>query len=97
MSDLLEIQDLHGWYGENHVLHGLSLSVRKGETVALIGRNGAGKTTTLRAIMNLLSRREGAIRLDGADLMDVPRHRVAYHGLGYIPEEREIFHLLFVT
>ena len=97
MSDLLEIRDLHGWYGESHVLHGLSLSVRKGETVALIGRNGAGKTTTLRAIMNLLSRREGMIRLDGANLMDVPRHRVAYHGLGYIPEERGIFHSLSVT
>ena len=94
---LLEISDLHGWYGESHVLHGLSLSVNRGETVALIGRNGAGKTTTLRAIMNLLSRREGAIRCDGQDIMGVPRHRVAYHGLGYVPEERGIFHSLSVT
>ncbi|SEO06412.1 ABC transporter ATP-binding protein [Palleronia pelagia] len=94
---LLDVKDLHGWYGESHVLHGVSLSVQAGETVALIGRNGAGKTTTLRAIMNLLSRREGQIRFSGRDIMGVPRHRVAYEGLGFVPEERGIFHSLSVT
>lgn len=96
-DDLLDITDLHGWYGESHILEGVSLSVKRGETVALIGRNGAGKTTTLRAIMNLLSRREGTIRFDGAEMIGVPRHKVAYHGIGFVPEERGIFASLSVT
>ena len=96
-APLLEIEDLHGWYGESHVLHGLSLAVGRGETVALIGRNGAGKTSTLRAVMGLLPRREGAIRLGGADILRLPRHRIARHGIGYVPEERGIFASLTVA
>jgi branched-chain amino acid transport system ATP-binding protein len=97
MTDpLFQIEDLHGWYDESHVLHGISLTAHEGETVALIGRNGAGKSTTLRAAMNLLPRREGAIRVAGRDIMRTPRHRVAHEGLGYIPEERGIFASLSV-
>lgn len=95
-APLLEVRDLHGWYGESHVLHGVSLDLHEGETITLLGRNGAGKTSTLRAIMNLLPRREGRIRLAGQDLMRVPVHRVAHAGLGYVPEERGIFATLTV-
>jgi branched-chain amino acid transport system ATP-binding protein len=93
MSDapLLEVRQLHAWYGESHVLHGVDLEIREGETVTLLGRNGAGKTTTLRAIMGILRRREGVIRLRGQDLMGLPLHRTAQAGLGYVPEERGIF------
>lgn len=94
---LLEVRDLDGWYGESHVLHRVSLDLMEGETITLVGRNGAGKTTTLRAIMNLLPRREGEIRIDGHDMMKVPVHRTAHHGIGYVPEERGIFASLSVT
>ena len=95
-APLLEVRDLHGWYGESHVLHGVSLDLDEGETITLLGRNGAGKTTTLRAIMNLLPRREGTIRLAGQDMMRVPVHRTAHAGIGYVPEERGIFASLSV-
>jgi branched-chain amino acid transport system ATP-binding protein len=99
MSDapLLEVRQLHGWYGESHVLHGVDLEIREGETVTLLGRNGAGKTTTLRAIMGILRRREGVIRLRGQDLIGLPLHRTAQSGLGYVPEERGIFASLNVS
>jgi branched-chain amino acid transport system ATP-binding protein len=99
MSDgpLLEIRGLQGWYGESHVLHGVDLEIREGETVTLLGRNGAGKTTTLRAIMGILRRREGVIRLRGKDLIGLPLHRTAQAGLGYVPEERGIFASLSVA
>jgi branched-chain amino acid transport system ATP-binding protein len=98
MSDapLLEVRQLHGWYGESHVLHGVDLEIREGETVTLLGRNGAGKTTTLRAIIGILRRREGVIRLRGQDLIGLPLHRTAQAGLGYVPEERGIFASLTV-
>jgi ABC-type branched-chain amino acid transport systems, ATPase component len=97
MSDaLLDIKALNAWYGESHVLHGVDLHIREGETVTLLGRNGAGKTTTLRAIMGILRRREGAIRLRGQDLLAMPLHQVAQAGLGYVPEERGIFASLSV-
>ena len=95
-APLLEVRDLDGWYGESHVLHGVSLDLHEGETITLLGRNGAGKTTTLRAIMNLLPRREGTIRLGGQDMMRVPVHRTAHAGIGYVPEERGIFATLSV-
>ncbi|MCP3054871.1 ABC transporter ATP-binding protein [Aurantimonas marianensis] len=96
-SPLLEVENLHGWYGESHILHGVSLDLHEGETITLLGRNGAGKTTTLRAIMNLLSKREGTIRLAGQDMMKVPVHKTAYAGIGYVPEERGIFATLSVS
>jgi branched-chain amino acid transport system ATP-binding protein len=88
---LLEVRGLQAWYGESHVLHGVDLDVREGETVTLLGRNGAGKTTTLRAIMGILRKREGVIKLRGEDLLSLPLHRIAQAGLGYVPEERGIF------
>jgi branched-chain amino acid transport system ATP-binding protein len=92
MSTLaLEIQNLNAWYGESHVLHGINLSVNKGEVVCLLGRNGAGRTTTLRAILGLVSSRTGSIKVNGLDVMNMPTHQVAKLGIGYCPEERGIF------
>jgi branched-chain amino acid transport system ATP-binding protein len=96
-APLLEVRGLNAWYGESHVLHGVDLDIREGETVTLLGRNGAGKTTTLRAIMGILRRREGILRLRGQDLLSLPLHRVAQTGLGYVPEERGIFASLNVA
>ncbi|MCB8838851.1 ABC transporter ATP-binding protein [Aurantimonas sp. VKM B-3413] len=96
-APLLKVRDLNGWYGESHVLHGVSLDLHEGETITLVGRNGAGKTTTLRAIMNLLPRRSGEIRIAGEDMMKVKVHKTAYAGIGYVPEERGIFASLSVS
>jgi branched-chain amino acid transport system ATP-binding protein len=93
---LLEVRDLNGWYGESHVLHGVSLDLYEGETITLVGRNGAGKTTTLRAIMGLLPRREGTIKISGREMIKVPVHQTAHAGIGYVPEERGIFATLSV-
>jgi branched-chain amino acid transport system ATP-binding protein len=91
MSAALEIGNLQAWYGESHVLHGISLSVQPGEVVALLGRNGAGRTSTLRAIMGLTGRRSGSIRINGSEAIGLPTHRIAHLGVGYCPEERGIF------
>jgi branched-chain amino acid transport system ATP-binding protein len=91
MNYLLEIADLQAWYGESHVLHGISLAVQPGEVVALLGRNGAGRTTLLRAIMGLTGRRSGSIRIDGRESIHLPTHKIAHLGVGYCPEERGIF------
>lgn len=87
----LEVRDLHAFYGESHILHGVDLSVRRGEVVTLLGRNGAGRTTTLKAILGLTGRRTGTIRVNGADVIALPPHRIARLGIGYCPEERGIF------
>jgi branched-chain amino acid transport system ATP-binding protein len=94
---LLHVRGLQGFYGESHVLHGVDLDVFPGETVTLLGRNGAGKTSTLRAIMGILRRRQGVIRMGAVDLMATPPHRVARAGIGYVPEERGIFASLSVA
>jgi branched-chain amino acid transport system ATP-binding protein len=94
---LLEIEDLNAWYGESHVLHGMSLNLREGETLSLIGRNGAGKTTTLRAILGIVRNRKGTIRFRGEDLTALPLHAIARRGIGYVPEERGIFASLTVA
>ena len=94
---LLHVRGLQGHYGESHVLHGVDLDVFPGETVTLLGRNGAGKTTTLRAIMGILRRRQGVIRMGGTDLLATPPHRIARAGIGYVPEERGIFASLSVA
>ncbi|MBZ7923426.1 ABC transporter ATP-binding protein [Ensifer adhaerens] len=96
MKPLLKVSGLNAWYGESHILHGVDLTVGEGEMVTLLGRNGVGKTTTLRSIMGIVRKRKGEIRFAGADLMKVPLHRVAHHGLGFIPEERGIFSTLSV-
>ena len=87
----LEIRDLHAWYGESHVLHGVNFSVHEGEVVTLLGRNGAGRTSTLRAVMGLTGSRKGSIRIHGQETVAMATHRIARLGLGYCPEERGIF------
>ena len=91
MSAMLEIRDLHAWYGESHILHGVELAVQRGEVVTLLGRNGAGRTTTLRAILGLTGARKGSIRVGGTETIGMPTHRIAQLGIGYCPEERGIF------
>lgn len=87
----LEIKDLNAWYGESHILHGIDLTVHKGEVVTLLGRNGAGRTTTLRAILGLTGARTGSVRIGGVEAIDMPTFKIAKLGLGYCPEERGIF------
>jgi branched-chain amino acid transport system ATP-binding protein len=87
----LEIAGLQTWYGESHILHGVDISVKRGEVVTLLGRNGAGRTTTLRAIMGLTGRRTGSIRVGGRETINMPTYRIAHCGVGYCPEERGIF------
>ncbi|KWR90836.1 ABC transporter ATP-binding protein [Cupriavidus sp. IDO] len=87
----LEIKDLHAWYGESHILHGVDLTVNCGEVVTLLGRNGAGRTTTLRAIMGMTAARKGSIKVKGQETISLPTHKIAHHGIGYCPEERAIF------
>jgi branched-chain amino acid transport system ATP-binding protein len=89
--DLLRVEDLEAWYGESHVLHGMSFALKRGEVVALLGRNGSGRTTTLRAIMGLTDRRKGVINIDGKDAIRLAPHQIARAGVGYCPEERGIF------
>jgi branched-chain amino acid transport system ATP-binding protein len=89
--ELLEIEDLHAWYGESHILHGMSFAVSEGEVVTLLGRNGAGKTTTLRAIMGILPQRQGSVVFRGNQLVGLPSNRIARLGIAYCPEERGIF------
>ena len=91
MTLALEISKLQTWYGESHILHDVNFSVAEGEVVTLLGRNGAGRTTTLRAIMGLAGRREGSIKINGQETIDLPTHRIAHLGVGYCPEERAIF------
>ncbi|KAB2920513.1 MAG: ABC transporter ATP-binding protein [Hyphomicrobiaceae bacterium] len=89
--EVLALDDLHAWYGESHILHGIRLSLAEGEVVSLLGRNGGGRTTTLRAIMGLVDRRTGSVRVSGIETVQMPPHRIARLGVGYCPEERGIF------
>jgi len=91
MTAALEIKDLHAWYGESHVLHGVNMVVQPGEVVTLLGRNGAGRTSTLRAIMGLTGSRKGSIEVNGVQTIGMPTHRIAHLVIGYCPEERGIF------
>jgi branched-chain amino acid transport system ATP-binding protein len=93
---LLRVEDLHAWYGESHVLHGVSFAVREGEVVTLLGRNGAGKTTTLRAIVGIVRQRRGAIAFEGRELTALRSDQIARRGVAYCPEERGIFASLSV-
>ena len=96
MKPLLEISDLNAWYGKSHVLHGVSLQLMPGETVALLGRNGVGKTTTLRSVVGLLSSLKGTVLFDGQSLRGVPTHAIASLGISLVPENRGIFATLTV-
>ena len=88
---LLGVEELHAWYGESHILHGMSFAVGRGEVVTLLGRNGAGKTTTLRAIMGIVPRRQGSVVFGGTQLVGLASNRIARLGIAYCPEERGIF------
>ena len=88
---LLAVRDLHAWYGESHVLHGVDFDVFPGEVVTLLGRNGAGKTTTLKSIMGIVRRRTGSVRFGAAELIGRRSDAIARLGLAFCPEERGIF------
>ena len=88
---ILEMRDVHTFYGTSHVLFGVSLDVAQGETVCLMGRNGAGKTTTFRSIMGLNPPRSGSILFHGEEIAGAKVHRIARLGVGYVPEDRQIF------
>lgn len=90
-EELLRLSGVNAWYGESHILHGVDLQVNRGEVVTLLGRNGAGRTTTLKAIMGMVGKRAGSIRLFGQETVNMATHQVARLGLGYCPEERGIF------
>lgn len=88
---ILQLENLHAFYGESHVLHGVTLHVGEGEVVTLLGRNGAGKTTTLKSIMGMIDKRRGSVRFGGRELIRSASNQIARHGLAYCPEERGIF------
>ena len=88
---LLDVEELHAWYGESHILHGMSFAIGQGEVVTLLGRNGAGKTTTLRAIMGIMPQRQGSVVFRGNELVGLASNRIARLGIAYCPEERGIF------
>jgi branched-chain amino acid transport system ATP-binding protein len=92
---VLSVHDLHVYLGESHVLQGISFDVTEGGVTALLGRNGVGKTTTLRALLGLVDRR-GTIEFDGNDIHQVPTHKIVRRGVGYVPEDRDVFAALTV-
>ncbi len=96
-APLLAIEGLEAWYGESHVLHGMSFHVNPGEVVTLLGRNGAGKTTTMKSIIGIMGRRGGSIRYDGVETIAMASRNIARLGIGYVPEERGIFSSLSVS
>ena len=90
-AELLRVTDLHAFYGESHILHGVDFHVSSGEVVTLLGRNGAGRTTTLKALLGLVGRRSGSVMINGREAIALPPHRIARLGVGYCPEERGIY------
>jgi branched-chain amino acid transport system ATP-binding protein len=88
---LLSVDNLQAWYGESHILHGVTFDVREGEVVTLLGRNGAGKTTTLKSIMGIVGNRTGSVRFENRDLIGLSSDRIARAGIAFCPEERGIF------
>jgi branched-chain amino acid transport system ATP-binding protein len=95
-APLLSVRDVNAWYGESHILHGVTFEVRAGEVVTLLGRNGVGKTTTLKSIMGVVPRREGSIVIEGTETIRLPSNRIARQGIAWCPEERGIFSSLNV-
>jgi branched-chain amino acid transport system ATP-binding protein len=94
---LLRVDNIHTYYGKSHILHGVSLEIGKAEVVGLLGRNGVGKSTTLKAVAGLVHPSEGEISFEGRRVTQLPAHRLARLGIGYVPEDRRIFRLLTVT
>jgi branched-chain amino acid transport system ATP-binding protein len=95
-KELLRVADLHAWYGESHILHGMNFAVAEGEVVTLLGRNGVGKTTTLKAIMGVMPLRRGSVALSGQELIGLASNQIARRGIAWCPEERGIFASLSV-
>jgi branched-chain amino acid transport system ATP-binding protein len=95
-SPVLTVNNLEAWYGESHVLHGMTFDVRPGEVVTLLGRNGAGKTSTLKSIMGIIGKRTGSVSFEGKDLIRLPAEKIARLGVAFCPEERGIFSSLDV-
>ena len=93
---MLAVKDLEAWYGESHILHGVTFEVHAGEVVTLLGRNGVGKTTTLKAIMGIVEQRKGSVRFEGRELIRQPSNAIARAGIAFCPEERGIFSSLDV-
>jgi branched-chain amino acid transport system ATP-binding protein len=93
-TEFLRVTDLHAFYGDSHILHGMDFVVNRGEVVTLLGRNGAGRTTTLRAILGLTGARSGSIMVNGRETISMATHNIAHLGIGYCPEERGIFSAL---
>jgi branched-chain amino acid transport system ATP-binding protein len=94
---LLRLNGINTYYGESHILRGLSLDIEQGELVTLLGRNGAGKTTTVKTIMGILSPQSGTIMLKGKNIIGLPPHRIAKQGVGFVPEDRRVFPSLTVV
>ena len=92
---MLEVRDLHAYYGKSHILHGVHLSIGKGEIVSLLGRNGVGRSTTIRSIMGLVDC-TGSVRFRNEEMVGLKAYEVAHKGLGYVPENRDIFPTLTV-
>jgi len=95
-APLLSVKDLQSWYGESHILHGVSFDVHQGEVVTLLGRNGAGKTTTLKSIMGIVGQRTGSVRFETRELIGLASNQIARAGIALCPEERGIFASLTV-
>ena len=91
MSDMLRLSDVHAFYGESHILHGVNLHIKQGEVVTLLGRNGAGRTTTLKAILGLVGKRTGSVKIKNQEAANLAPHQIARMGIGFCPEERGIF------
>jgi branched-chain amino acid transport system ATP-binding protein len=95
-DSLIAIEDIHTYYGKSHILHGVSLTVGRGEVVGLLGRNGVGKSTTLKTVMGLVNPSQGRVLLEGNPVTNLAPHKLARLGIGYVPEDRRIFRLLTV-
>jgi branched-chain amino acid transport system ATP-binding protein len=93
---MLEVTDIHSYYGKSHILHGVSLELKEGELVCLLGRNGVGKSTTLKSIMGIIKPTQGSIQFQNTELVGKTPHEVARIGIGYVPEDRRIFRSLTV-
>jgi branched-chain amino acid transport system ATP-binding protein len=94
--NMLEVRDIHSYYGKSHILHGVSLELKEGEMVCLLGRNGVGKSTTLKSIMGVVKPQQGSIRLHDQELVGLAPFEIARLGVGYVPEDRRIFRSLTV-
>ncbi len=93
---MIMVKDIHSYYGKSHILHGVSLELKQGELVCLLGRNGVGKSTTLKSIMGIVRPTQGSIRFDGKELVGSQPYQIARLGVGYVPEDRRIFKSLTV-